>query len=256
MANGIGSAGASVHDVDSPSTRTGSMLSPSMVRLGMNGKPLKAMTDKDLKAATSAYVVKNMAKYKIKLGSSEAFKKHARRITHLIADKETRSKTFKAGELTEITVVMKNKIRRFIRDYMAKLFKKQPKEERSSTSVLVNGSRNSIAHVIVMGADGAPLPPSGTIFTLPKDMENFTSQALSGTAAAGLFKKEEQLSQIMKAERKTMMGYGDVEVDDDDEVKYGEGDDDDDVDGDLDGDEDDDDANAAAVPSSSVELPL
>jgi hypothetical protein len=53
MANGIGSAGASVHDVDSPSTRTGSMLSPSMVRLGMNGKPLKAMTDKDLKAAVS-----------------------------------------------------------------------------------------------------------------------------------------------------------------------------------------------------------
>ncbi|KAI7832381.1 hypothetical protein BC939DRAFT_102354 [Gamsiella multidivaricata] len=79
LANGIGSAGASVHDVDSPSNRTGTMHSPSMAR--HNGKPLKAMNEKDLKAAISANVVKNMAKYKFKLGSSEAFKKHARRVS-------------------------------------------------------------------------------------------------------------------------------------------------------------------------------
>jgi len=168
-----------------------------------------------------------------------------------------RSKTFKAGELTEITMVMKNKIRRFIRDYMAKLFKKQPKEERStSTSALVNGTRNSISHVIVVGADGAPLP-SNPIFTFSKDLEfsSASSPALSG--ATGLLRKDDQLSQHLKGtsvERKPL-SYGDVEVDDDDDVQYGD-EDDDEADGDLDVDDDDDDAGVAAVPSSSVELSI
>jgi len=42
LANGIGSAGASAHDVDSPSTAR-----PS------SGKPLKSMNEKDLKNAVS-----------------------------------------------------------------------------------------------------------------------------------------------------------------------------------------------------------
>ncbi|KAF9109112.1 histone methyltransferase set2 [Mortierella sp. AM989] len=265
LANGIGSAGASVHDVDSPTTRGGNMHSPSMARLG---KPLKSMNEKDLKAAISSYVVKNMAKYKTKLETSEAFKKHARRITHLIADKEMRSKTFKAGELTEITVAMKNKIRRFIKDYMAKLIKKQLKEERSSsssTAALVNGTRNSISHVIVLGADGAPVPPMGSVLS----SKELTAVGLSSSvlasaslAAAGGLKRNDSLtfatSQLLKngGSEKKLIGYGDVDVDDDDDVKYGEGEDGDEDEGDLDGDDDDDDAGVAAVPSSSVELPL
>ncbi|KAG0299092.1 histone methyltransferase set2, partial [Dissophora globulifera] len=247
LANGIGSAGASVHDVDSPSTRAAAMHSPSLPR----GKPLKVMSEKDLKAAISSNVVKNMAKYKIKLGSSEAFKKHARRITHLIADKETRSKTFKAGELSEVTTAMKNKMRRFIRDYMTKLFKKQPKEERSSTSALVNGTRNSASHVIVLGADNVPLPSSGLLSLLSSSSTSSTAATTAAAAAAAAAttgsgdKRDVVGSGSMAAkngggERKSMMGYGDVEVDDDDDVKYGEGDDGDEEEGDMDGDEDDD----------------
>ncbi|KAF9426028.1 histone methyltransferase set2 [Entomortierella beljakovae] len=252
LANGIGSAGASVHDVDSPSTRGGNMHSPSMTRIG---KPLKAMNEKDLKAAISAYVVKNMAKYKTKLETSEAFKKHARRITHLIADKEMRSKTFKAGELSEITPTMKNKIRRFIKDYMTKLIKKQQKGERSSssTTALVNGSKNTISHVIVLGADGAPVPPHGSILgSKDHSMSGFSSSALSGG------NKKDSSAHVLKAAGadKKVLGYGDVDVDDDDDVKYGEGDDGDDDEGEMDGEDDDDDAGVAAVPSSSVELPL
>ncbi|KAF9994769.1 histone methyltransferase set2 [Entomortierella chlamydospora] len=266
LANGMGSAGASVHDVDSPSARGGNIHSPSMIR---HGKPLKAMNEKDLKAAISSYVVKNMAKYKTKLETSEAFKKHARKITHLIADKEMRSKTFKAGELTEITAAMKNKMRRFIKDYMAKLIKKQLKEERSasssSTSALVNGTKNSISHVIVLGADGAPVPPPGSILgSKESTTSGLPSSLLSSVSLAvtGGVKKEDALtstaSQILKtggAEKKSI-GYGDVDVDDDDDVKYGEDDDGDDDEGDMDGEDDDDDAGVAAVPSSSVELPL
>ncbi|KAI1321335.1 histone methyltransferase set2 [Mortierella claussenii] len=255
LANGIGSAGASVHDVDSPTTRSNIMHSPSMVR---SGKPLKPMTEKDLKAAVGASVVKNMTKYKMKL-SADTFKKQARKITHLIAEKEMRSKSYKTGEMTEITAVVKNKIRRFVKEYMSKFIKKQAKEldratsaaasslSSTSTAALVNGTRNSVSHVIVLGADGVPLPSlsgfhtAGSAGLLPitvttANATNSTSSAAAGSGAAAIGQKE----------------FGDADAEDEDEVKYGEGEDGDEDDG----DEDDDDAGVAAVPSSSVELPL
>ncbi|GJJ68240.1 hypothetical protein EMPS_00586 [Entomortierella parvispora] len=246
LANGINSASASVHDVDSPRNRASGAHSPSLAR-SSSGKPLKQMGEKDLKAALSGAVVKNMAKYKIKLGSSEAFKKHARRITHLIADKEMRSKSFKAGELTELTPAIKNKIKRFVRDYMAKLFKKQPKEDRSITSstvALVNGSRTSVSHVIVTGADGTlPTVPAAAL----KGVTGLSSSAQKPGSAPSSHPAK-------SSSKSSAMDYGDVEVDDEEDVKYGEGDDDDE--GDLEGDDDEDEGGVAAVPSSSVELPL
>ncbi|KAG0249941.1 hypothetical protein BGZ95_007361 [Linnemannia exigua] len=201
------------------------------------------MNEKDLKAALSASVVKTMAKYKAKLGSSEAFKKHARRITHLIADKEMRSKTFKAGEVTEVTQGMKTKMRRFIKEYMTKLFKKLPKEERSSSTSApashANGSKLAQSHVPEQEFDGLPAVYHGSI--VPSKEQESTPTYGKKHIKAGSDKKS--------------MGYGDVEVDDDDDVKYGEGDDGDEDEGDLEGEEDDD-GGVAAVPSSSVELPL
>ncbi|KAK3847020.1 MAG: hypothetical protein J3R72DRAFT_362958 [Linnemannia gamsii] len=192
-------------------------------------------------ASLSASVVKTMAKYKAKLGSSEAFKKHARRITHLIADKEMRSKTFKAGEVTEVTQGMKNKMRRFIKEYMTKLFKKLPKEERSSSNSapasLSNGSKLTQSHVPEQEFDGLPAVYHGSVVP---------SKGQESTAG----KKH-----IKAGGDKKSMGYGDVEVDDDDDVKYGEGEDGDEDEGDLEGEEDDD-GGVAAVPSASVELPL
>jgi len=157
-----------------------------------------------------------------------------------------RSKSFKAGELTELTTAIKNKIKRFVRDYMAKLFKKQPKEDRSimsaSTVALVNGSRTSVSHVIVTGADGTL--PTTTAATLKGATGLSSSPRKPGTAPS---------SHPSKSSGKvSAMDYGDVEVDDEEDVKYGEGDDDDE--GDL--DDEDDEGGVAAVPSSSVELPL
>ncbi|KAF9383777.1 histone methyltransferase set2 [Podila verticillata] len=249
LANGGGSAGASVHDVESPTP------------VSRSSKPLKSMNEKDLKAALSSTVVKNMAKYKIKLGSSEAFKKHARRITHLIADKEMRSKAFKAGELTDVTTMMKNKIRRFVRDYMTKLFKKQPKEERTSlsTSMLVNGSRSAGSHVIFTGATGAIGVPAlnGTGLLSPaSSARKDDSSSPSSTALHTLSLTSPTYNKQLGLTHHRMgpveseagavppaMGYGDVEVDDEEDVKYGEGEDDDD---------DYNDDEVAAVPSSSV----
>jgi len=52
LANGINSASASVHDVDSPRNRTLGAHSPSLTR-SSGGKPLKQMGEKDLRAAVS-----------------------------------------------------------------------------------------------------------------------------------------------------------------------------------------------------------
>lgn len=57
LANGSGSAGASVHDVDSPSARLTNPHSPSAMRLSSGGKPLKPMNEKDLKAAVGFFDV-------------------------------------------------------------------------------------------------------------------------------------------------------------------------------------------------------
>ena len=162
-----------------------------------------------------------------------------------------RSKTFRAGELTEVTPVMKNKMRRFVKDYMTKLFKKQPKEERSalssSTAALVNGSRTSISHVIVLGADG-------TLGTTPgSNAVMFKDTTLSAKKNVGMSMAQQSK---LGTDKRSSMGYGDVEVDDDDDVKYGEGEDGDEDEADLDGDDDDYEGGVAAVPSSSVELPL
>jgi hypothetical protein len=160
----------------------------------------------------------------------------------LIADKEMRSKTFKAGEVTEVTPGMKNKMRRFIKEYMTKLFKKLPKEERpsfaSAPTSLVNGSKLAQSHTPEEEFDGLPAVYHGSIVP-SREQESFL--------AGG--KKH------IKAGDKKSMGYGDVEVDDDDDVKYGEGDDGDEDEGDLEGEEDDD-GGVAAVPSASVELSL
>lgn len=152
-----------------------------------------------------------------------------------------RSKTFKAGELTEVTQGIKNKIRRFIKEYMTKLFKKLPKEERSSSGSAVashlNGSKPTQSHALGQGDDGLPAVYLGSI--VPNKEQDSTLIGKKHIKAGG---------------DKKSMGYGDVEVDDDDDVKYGEGDD-----GDEEGDlelEEDDDGGVAAVPSSSVELPL
>ncbi|KAI3638093.1 hypothetical protein MIR68_003704 [Amoeboaphelidium protococcarum] len=60
-------------------------------------------------------VVKYLSKYKAKL-SNEDFKKHARKITHLVIDKESRDKTVIA--LNEET---RHKIRKFVDNYASKL---------------------------------------------------------------------------------------------------------------------------------------
>ncbi|KAG9066757.1 histone methyltransferase set2 [Linnemannia hyalina] len=229
----------------------------------------KGMSEKDLKAAISATVVKNLAKYKIKLGSTEAFKKHARRMTHLIADKEMRYKAFRSGQLSEISTSMKTKIHKFVKDYMAKLFKKQPLEDqrsRSSIVELVYGKKSADPHTIFHGTDTTVIPPVvAAAIGLQLGGTGRSSMATASSTVSGSSSSFSLATTTTAAGKAAGSGqpgglnYGNVDVDDEEDVKYGDDDEDDDVDDDdvvglgRDRDEDDDDEGGiAAVPSVSV----
>ncbi|KAG0208129.1 histone methyltransferase set2 [Mortierella sp. NVP41] len=234
------------------------------------GVPKKGMSEKDLKAAISATVVKNMAKYKIKLGSTEAFKKHARRMTHLIADKEMRYKAFRSGQLSEISTSMKTKIHKFVKDYMTKLFKKQPLEEqrgRSSIVELVYGKKSADPRTIFNGTDTTAIPPVvAAAIGLQLGGGGPGSSASTATAMSASAGSAAAAGGAGATAAKTTshgggLSYGDVDVDDEEDVKYGDDDDDEEEDEDdrivgglrgRDRDEDDDEGGIAAVPSASV----
>lgn len=192
-------------------------------------------------------------------------------MTHLIADKEMRYKAFRSGQLSEISTSMKSKIHKFVKDYMAKLFKKQPLEDhrsRSSIVELVYGKKSADPHTIFHGTDTTAIPPvvaaaiglqlGGTgmssITTASSNVSGSSSSSLAVAAAAAT-----AASRATGSGQQGGLNYGDVDVDDEEDVKYGDDDEDDDVDDDdvgglgRDRDEDEDDEGGiAAVPSVSV----
>ncbi|KAG0321356.1 histone methyltransferase set2 [Podila horticola] len=224
---------------------------------------VKPLNERDLKAAISSTVIKTMTKYRIKLESSDAFKRQARKITHLVADKEMRTLPFLNGQLTELNEEMKEKIRRFTRDFLAKTFKKQEEQyrleqdQRSTVDALVNGVANGGSHITITGVPPTPASSSGSVSS------SSTQRRSSVGPGQERYPPYGQQGFGLK-----YVGYEDVDVDDEDDIVYGRDSDNDGHDRDED-DEDlstipkrrdhhhmghyEEDADVAAVPSSSVE---
>ncbi|KAF9416858.1 histone methyltransferase set2 [Podila epigama] len=152
----------------------------------------KPLNERDLKAAISSTVVKTMTKHKIKLDSSETFKRLARKvpweepvpaggITHMIAEKEMRTQSFLNGQLCELNEDMKEKIRKFTREYLTKALKQQEErygyngleQYRRYTTVdeLVNGIADSEPHITITGASAAMKRQGLVHITQPWDTE-------------------------------------------------------------------------------------
>ncbi|KAI9234276.1 MAG: hypothetical protein BYD32DRAFT_464544 [Podila humilis] len=231
-------------------------------RLKPQAKPLN---ERDLKAAISTTVLKTMNRHRINQEPSEIFKKHARRITHLISDKEIRTLPFLNGQVTELNEEMKEKIRRFTRDYLAKVFKKEEQyrleqDQRSSVDALVNGIANGGSHITITGVPSTPASSSGSMSSSSSTQRGLVgpgqgARYLYGQGGLGL----------------KYVGYEDVDVDDEDDIVYGRDSDNEGHDRDHDDDDDDEglstipkrrdhhlshyeeDTDVAAVPSSSVE---
>ncbi|KAG0012852.1 hypothetical protein BGZ82_002395 [Podila clonocystis] len=222
----------------------------------------KPLNERDLKAAISSTVIKTMTKYRIKLESSDAFKRQARKITHLVADKEMRTLPFLNGQLIGLNEEMKEKIRRFTRDYLVKTLKKQEEQycleqdRRSTVDALVNGVANGGSHITITGVPSTPASSSGSVSSSSTQREFGVGP---GHARYPLYGQQ--------GFRLKYVGYEDVDVDDEDDIVYGR---DSDNDG-HDHDEGDEglstipkrrdhhhmghyeDTDVAAVPSSSVE---
>ncbi|KAF8316408.1 SET domain-containing protein [Clavulina sp. PMI_390] len=73
--------------------------------------------DKIVLKLVGEVVVKYMSHYKNQL-EHETFKKHAKELTHLIAEKEKKSQSYKEGNLTSLSDEKRKKMKKFIIDYV------------------------------------------------------------------------------------------------------------------------------------------
>ncbi|KAJ7595062.1 histone methyltransferase [Mycena floridula] len=94
----------------------------------------QANKEKRLLKLVAAVVVKCMSKH-AKVMDREMLKKHAQELTHIIAEKEKKSATFKEGRLDSLSDEKVVKIKKFAKEYIEKiLYKLKKAKKRASTS--------------------------------------------------------------------------------------------------------------------------
>ncbi|KAH9920885.1 SET domain-containing protein [Epithele typhae] len=86
----------------------------------------EANKEKRLLKLVGAVVVKCMSKHKDKM-DHEQFKKHAKELTQVIADKEKKSTSYKEGKLDALSDEKVIKIKKFAKEYIAKVLRKLEK---------------------------------------------------------------------------------------------------------------------------------
>ncbi|KAH7920227.1 hypothetical protein BV22DRAFT_1040094 [Leucogyrophana mollusca] len=93
----------------------------------------EANKEKRLLKLVGGVVVKCMSKYSKQL-DHDRFKKHAKELTHIIAEKEKKSSSYKEGKLDALSDEKIAKIKKFSKDYIAKVLRKLEKAKRSNPS--------------------------------------------------------------------------------------------------------------------------
>ncbi|XP_006455768.1 hypothetical protein AGABI2DRAFT_76781 [Agaricus bisporus var. bisporus H97] len=107
--------------------------------------------EKRLLKLVGAVVVKSMGKY-VKGLAKEDFKKHAKELTHLIAEKEKKSSSYKENRLDSLSEEKLVKINKYCKDYLVKLMQKLEKsgklnKHRTSSSSRGHGETpSSLTH--------------------------------------------------------------------------------------------------------------
>ncbi|KAN0141834.1 hypothetical protein V8E53_000296 [Lactarius tabidus] len=111
--------------------------------------------EKRLVKLVGAVVVKTMSKYRARM-DVDTFKKHAKELTHIIAEKEKKSSSFKENKLDALSDEKKAKIKKFAREYVHKILHRLERNKRTGrptttgTTTPVTPQRG--------GADGMPPP--------------------------------------------------------------------------------------------------
>ncbi|GJJ09368.1 hypothetical protein Clacol_003590 [Clathrus columnatus] len=87
---------------------------------------LKATKEQRLLKLVGPVVVKCMSKYQTQF-EHDTFKKHAKTLTHLIAEKEKKSSSYEKSKLDSLSDEKKDKIKKFVKEYVSKLIKRKGK---------------------------------------------------------------------------------------------------------------------------------
>lgn len=85
--------------------------------------------EKRLLKLVGAVVVKTMSKYRARM-DVDTFKKHAKELTHIIAEKEKKSSSYKDNKLDALSDEKKAKIKKFAREYIHKVLHRLEKGKR------------------------------------------------------------------------------------------------------------------------------
>ncbi|KAI0052410.1 hypothetical protein FA95DRAFT_1483622 [Auriscalpium vulgare] len=102
-------------------------------------KDREANKEKRLMKLIGAVVVKAMSKYKSRFGVDD-FKRHAKELTHIIAEKEKKSSSYRESKLDALSDEKQAKIKKFAREYIHKVLhkmekhRKRPPESSASTT--------------------------------------------------------------------------------------------------------------------------
>jgi len=112
---------------------------------GLNKEEKEALREKKLKKMVGAVVVKTMGKYQ-KYMDHDQFKKYAKELTELIAEKEKKSSSYREGKLDALSDEKITKIKKFAKDYIAKVIrkikeKKKKKQQQRQQSASGSSSR-------------------------------------------------------------------------------------------------------------------
>ncbi|CAL1698157.1 unnamed protein product [Somion occarium] len=93
----------------------------------------RQLKEKRLLKLVGAIVVKSMSKYQKQM-DHDTFKKHAKELTQLIAEKEKKSSSYKESKLDGLSDEKTAKIKKFAKEYIVKVLRKMEKKRRESSS--------------------------------------------------------------------------------------------------------------------------
>ncbi|KAH0833915.1 hypothetical protein J3R83DRAFT_11100 [Lanmaoa asiatica] len=116
----------------------------------------EANKEKRLLKLVGAVVVRCMSKYSGKM-ENDVFKKYAKELTHIIAEKEKKSTSFKEGHLDSLSDEKIAKIKKFAKEYITKVLRKLEKSKSKQS-----GSKPS-SHHRDRDRDRSGREPSGSV---------------------------------------------------------------------------------------------
>ncbi|TFY70770.1 hypothetical protein EVG20_g2227 [Dentipellis fragilis] len=129
----------------------------------------EANKDKRLLKLVGAVVVKCMSKYRSQM-EVETFKKHAKELTHIIAEKEKKSSSYKENKLDALSDEKVNKIKKFAKEYITKVLHKLAKAGKLAKRPPDSSASDSGSMGPSTDMSGATLTPDGRANGADKEM--------------------------------------------------------------------------------------